>query len=172
MLLELFEKREDHWQSDTVTILEKMTHVLEGAFQHLEETGGISPHGTLVWDDVSLLGELVLIIGNVVYEPGTKIYTETGEEITVTEENAHHFDNFIRVGVPLELAQNGSVEDVKAFLVDISGENELDEMEGNQQNVHSINDHTDFNLSQLTEEQLEQLEMFSKTKENKNESDS
>jgi hypothetical protein len=112
---ELFEERSRHYYKTTDLILQSMPHVLEGVILALEE----DTSSNVVWEDAQLSPEddVIVLIGFIQLIPGEDLVLDTGKTISITEENAEAFRRILRVGIPLDLVENGSVEEITEYFI-------------------------------------------------------
>lgn len=157
-----FERRSEILKEETQKILDEIPNVIAGAVRFLN-LGAKIDESNMSWEEVALLddqeyfeGGTVLLVGVVSYEPGEKFTLPNGESVDVDEANADYFRRVIRIGVPYALAMNGTVEDVVEFL--FHSATELEEDLSQEQPMQP--EQTDFDLSELTDEQRHSLEMF------------
>ena len=109
----LFEKRNESYQKQTDNILQLMAHVLEGVIIALDEDAG----SEVTWEDVQMVpaDDVILLTGFIQLNPGESVTLDTGRTINVTEENMKDFRRILRVAVPIDIAENGTVDDVADF---------------------------------------------------------
>ena len=141
-----------------------MPHVLEG----ITVTLANEESSSLEWEDVQFMHEdgIVVITGNIQLAVGDAFKLDNGKQVTVTEENVDSFRRVIRVGIPLEIAQEGNVDDVIGFLDGKKQKNYLAGDELTEQPETTIGQApTDdpaqtvngFDLEGLTDDQIRQL---------------
>jgi len=130
---ELFEERSRLYYENTDLILQSMPHVLEGVLLALEEDAG----SNVVWEDAQLAPEddVIVLIGFIQLIPGENIVLDTGKTISITEDNAETFRRILRVGIPLDLVENGSVEEITEYFIQ--------RKEKNYENIEEIVDAID-----------------------------
>lgn len=147
-LKDLFNEREDNYADYTQKILLHMKKAVAGIHNVL---GNTADH--ITWKLVELVDdEYIALAGVVVWPLGHAITAPSGRQIFITEENQERFSRFVRVGLPLDLVENGSTDDVIEFLKD-----KLDIEEDSE----GLPDEEAFSAEDLTEDQKQQLRMFS-----------
>lgn len=158
---QLFKIRDEAFRAGTKSILEHMLPVLEGAIEFLKLQVE-AQNGNLSWEDVTLFdetdGPYVVVVGVVSYEAGDLATMPSGETVTVTDETAEYFHRLFRIGVPLELATSGTTEEVVYYLQSMEDESEaqlLKELED------IVSNEDEFNLDDLSDDQIEKMKMFS-----------
>jgi len=115
-LKNLFERRLTQYRHITDLILDSIPNVTEGVLQALSE----DESSTLEWEDVQFEPEeeLLTLIGAIRLDLGERIQLEDGRELHITEDNVEVFKRIIRVGIPFDLVENGSAEDIVNFFED------------------------------------------------------
>lgn len=165
-LKDLFEKRDETYSEQTEVIIEAIPHVLEGAKKFIQEREPTSNDPE--WKDISLMEEgdgYVILIGTLEYNVGDMLQLPTGDMVEVSEDTADYFKRMLRIGIPLDLAKKGTEDEVCQFLIKTAEENEQadDEeqalIEAIQQAQQTV-DEEEFDTESLTEEQKEQLRLF------------
>lgn len=168
----LFKQREEEYLEKTVQIFESMPNVIEAIIKFLDIEKEHS-EGRLVWEEVKLFDEVgeegfVIMVGSIKYELGEKYELPTGEVIEVNESNIDYLQRWIRVGIPLNIAVEGSYEDVVEFLeANSESGGSIDAASLNQQIVSeqqsTLDQYKDeeFDLDDLSDEQRESLRIFS-----------
>ena len=171
----LFLHRLHEYQQNTKTILKTMPNALEAIRQTLVD----EEYGTLQWEDIqySIEDGVIVLIGNVQLAVGDNIQLDDGRVVNVTEENVDTLRRLIRVALPIDMAVNGSVDDVLEYLVDKQHKNyvPIENEDGEPQTVddllqddvvqqyHSqvLKDEMEsvlgFDTEGLTDEQIEQI---------------
>ena len=170
-LKKLFDYRLDKYKQTTEKILQTIPNVMEGVLGALAE----DESSTLEWEDIQFEPDedLLILIGFIQLKIGERVKLESGREIHVTDENVEKFRRIVRVGIPLDLAENGSVEEVSKFfegkrqtnyttLDDIA--EDLDELEDidefeNLEDLHrqAVTSIIGFDTEDLTDEQIRQI---------------
>jgi hypothetical protein len=124
-LKDKFKKRLSAYRRHTKEIFGLLTNVTDAVSEFLDEE---TKH-FLQWKGVEREGKFVFIIGITAYPVGHKLYMNDGEIVEITEINKQALQRIIRVGIPLELAENGTLEEVKQFIKIKAEENSPEEEE-------------------------------------------
>jgi hypothetical protein len=174
-----FVKRYQEYQKNTQEILKMIPNVIIA----IEQTLVDEDYNTLQWEDAQFSTEdgVLVLIGNVKVEVGDDIRLDDGRVVKVTEENVGTLRRLVRVGIPLDLAKTGSVDDVLDYLSDkhhknytpLEGEPEtIDDLIPEEQVDEYYNkalkqeleEVLGFDTEGLTEDQVEQLLLFNKSR--------
>lgn len=173
MLRDLFDERDKQFENFTIKILSTMVHVLDGVITFLDLSNE-AQNSNLIWEDVILYhdsvieNDFVVLVGSVTYNIGDKLSLPNGEVIEVTEDNVDYFKRTIRVGVPYQLASEGTSDEVVEYLE--RAEQEAEKKEENLERFlqeHSSalsSSSTEFDLDDLTEKQRHSYQLFLRTK--------
>lgn len=150
-LPQLFEARDKAADKATRNIFD----AIPGAMEAINELTSLeeikSAGGDLVWDDLELIeDELIILVGVIVFPPGCEVITTEGDKVKVTESTAPYFRRLVRVGLPLSVATQPK-EEVVAYFKKVQ-ENEQKQLDLAHLD-ESLNKETEFDLSALTEEQ-------------------
>lgn len=166
--LSLLEERDNIYHEFTYSILEQLAPtVLVTAIEHLG-LEDMAATGQVMWQDVAVTDYILTLVALVKYPPGSTYTTESGEEIEVTETmDQEYFTRVIRISIPLELAINGTIEEVRDFL-EVTRAEAQDRQEQYYSTLDNLDEGmsteaTDFDLDELTEEQRQKLNMFYKS---------
>lgn len=157
-LQELIMLRDSFYHDATQQILYSLEHnVFAAAKQVLDED--TSEH--LEWVSVEMVPpEHILIVGVCTYPIGYHI--SDGElEITIDRENQEDFKRLIKLGMPIELADKGSVKELVEYMKEHT-DGSLP-LKNDQPKVAA----SDFSTEGLTPEQQEQLKHFSQHSKDK-----
>ena len=163
----LFEERDEQFAEITAEIFDRIPNVLEGVYTFLVQANEGYENGTVSWEDVFLLDNVLTLIGIVSYKPGTEFVLE-GKPVEVTEANSAYFQRIIRMGIPLNVAEEGTVEDILEFFSNIKVNFELTVNEDGVQEEDLIATvkEPEFDMSELTDEQRDALFMYYRGKMN------
>ncbi len=148
----LFTHRQQHFEKNTDAIFTVMLNVTNGIIEFLNLKNEIS-QGQLTWTNIinQEADGLVTIIGLIKYPPGSQFETAEGQTITVSEDTVDYFTRIMKFTLPFELANNGTFDDVVAFLTSLEadGQEQTDivELPGEALKL------ADFEYEELTEEQ-------------------
>ncbi len=188
----MFFERAENFSATTKEILSQMSGVLAAASALIEEKESFKNGGVLDWIDVTLAGAdmdeaLSVLVGVVSFTPGSEVELQNGDKVKVTPDTSQYFiPRMIRLGVPLNLA-GGTKEDVIAYLKKVESEQkeEHEQIESTIKDILSsdvdvgakipvnikkkqqdtLATAADFDLTQLTEDQRQQLVLLQRTTE-------
>ena len=155
----LFLHRLHEYQRNTSKILQAMPNALEAIKQTLVD----EEYGTMQWEDAqySIDDGVIILIGNVQLAVGDNIQLDDGRVVNITEENVDTLRRLIRVALPVDLAVNGSVEEVVEYLSDKQHRNyvPIENEDGEPQNVDDLlqDDLVEEYHSQIIKDQLENV---------------
>jgi hypothetical protein len=156
----LFVERFNVYKKNTMDIIGSMPHVTQAVRLTLVE----DEYATLEWEDVQYIpgDSIIVLIGNVKLTIGDDIQLDTGIVVQVTEENVNGLRRMVRIGIPVELALNGTVESVTEFLKGTASKNYTlldDNSEGTKDEVAQLYDQDYGAEIDLTDDQYEQLKL-------------
>jgi len=166
-LRQQFHQRDRTFSKHTKAILDALVDVTNGASEFIKSLpDSFYKHGTVVWEDVSLVKDYIMLVGVLRYENGTTFMFKN-EMIEITEANKEYWQRVMRVGVPLDIIESGTKEDIIQFLQSVYDAelNEVNELiKEIEEEFYSSDDESkeeeEFDLDQLSEEQRKQLQMF------------
>jgi len=169
-LKELFNKRDSVFEAATLEIFKKINTTLTCVTTFLNEIDPMVNAGKIVWEDSSLHedDDLITIVGMVEFTPGTSVEID-GETIEVTEETVEYLNRVIHMSLPYDLVEADNGQEITSFLQDIHAE----EMERNmlessddEDNIPTQQTGPDFDLTKLTEEQRQALDLYNAREKN------
>lgn len=136
-----FVNRYSNYQRNTMQIFKLIPNVLEGIHQALTS----SEYDNLKWEDIQYTSEdrVLILIGNVKLAVGDRMQLDSGKVVNITEENVDTLRRLVRVGIPLDLAESGSVDNVIDYISN-NTHRDYEELTDDPQNVDEL----------LTEEQV------------------
>lgn len=177
----LFVERAKTFTKDTAKILTNMEGALDGIHEYMGLKSAFEQGAKLEWREITLIENadtkqsVILMIGVLVYPPGSAVELQTGEKVEVSTNTTDYFTKLVRVGLPLSYAK-ASKEQIVAYLKEIDEQNEkvfeaekqlVAETLGGIRNDQAqapvvkhndtITTGEDFDLTQLTEEQRKNL---------------
>lgn len=146
-------ERDRLYKEGTATIIQSMETVIEGVLLAL----GDDAESGLTWEDAQFIPDekVIILIGVIKINEGESITIDTGETISITEDNANAFQRILRVGIPVDMVENGSVEEITEYFLQRKHKNYT--MEGNdtkESRPHSI---LGFDTTYLSKEQILQI---------------
>lgn len=156
-LRELFNQREFAYLTLSQDILDEIgPTVLDAALEMLNiEDEDVS------WEDVQLVDDVITLVAFVLYRPGDIAITEAKEKVLITEENMDIYKRIIRIGVPLNIAETGTKEDIITFLKNIQATknaNNSNEPDTKMLEAKMKLTYDGFDTSDLSDDQLSQLQ--------------
>lgn len=171
-LEELFQMRANEFQSTTREIISLMPGTLTAGEEFLE----LGENQDMEWQDAALTeneeyGPVILLAGVSTFKLGTKIETSQGT-VEVTEQNQKALCRVFRIGIPIDMAQRDSSEEVLAFMIrkKAEAEAELEQavaamtggapQEVQQKQIQVQANLQGFDLNALTDEQRKALELY------------
>ncbi len=145
----LFNHRRQLFERNTDAIFVRLTPATNGIVEYLNLKEEIK-QGQLTWTNVvnQEVEGLVTMIGLIKYPPGSEFETADGEMITVNEDMVEYFSRILKFTLPYKLLDEGTTEDVVAFLksLDVEGE----EKKVNKKEALTL---AEFEYDDLTDEQ-------------------
>jgi len=154
----LFFERDKFFSDKTLEIFKEIDTTLSAVTAFLSDIDDMVSQGTITWEDASYLEDLVVIIGVVQFDVG-KIITVGQAEIEITLENTEQFNRVVHMSVPVELVLENDPEEILEFLYRMGTDSEQETIE--MKAMGEYND-MEFDLSELSDEQRKQLEMYDK----------
>lgn len=170
-LKELFTQRDEAFKTSTDEILATLATAIEGITKFLDGRNEVRG-GNLSFEDVMLFSGMeeneegyVMLVGVISYAPGQTFTLPSGEVVAVTDFTADYFRRMLRIGIPYKLAVEGSMEDIVKFMEETAVQE--------QEMVDAVDasldeDRSEFDLSELTDEQKEALMLHMRSSGNKN----
>lgn len=156
----LFEVRANTFNRGTKKIFKAIAGALEAINERMDIAATNKIGGELEWDDITLVHDdtrgVLILIGVIVYKPGSELTLDNGDKIKVTEDTAPYFRRLVRAGIPLEIAHK-TKKQVLTFL------KKKDDEEKKQSEDPVVDKEADFDLSTLTEEQRKLLKQSGTT---------
>jgi len=154
----IFAERDKFFSDKTLEIFTEIDTTLAVVTTFLSDVDDMVSQGTIIWEDVSYMEELVVIIGVVQYDIG-KFITVGQAEMEITADNVEQFNRVVHMSIPYELVLGDDPEAILDFLYTMGTDAEQETIEAKAQSEYLD---AEFDLSDLTEEQRKQLEMFDK----------
>jgi hypothetical protein len=126
----------------------------------------------LQWKTVAIDDTTVWLGGQLIFEVGETIVDDNGKDIEVTPDVQDYMNKMIRVGVPIELAEGGNVQDIVDYLKRVEMENQeaiekmvtpVPEYKTENLAIDTVHDLAgEFRSAGLTKAQIESMIMFAK----------
>ena len=102
---------------------------------------------------------MIVVIGMIQYELGANA-AFGATQITVTKDNIHELEHMIHMAVPSKLVEEDNEEEITKYLQSLGGIN-VDSETSFIPLPSSVLSEQDFDLTELTDEQLEKLKLSS-----------
>mgnify|MGYP001817483573 CR=1 FL=1 len=163
---ELFVKREDVYADFTNALKAELSTATSAAGSLVGE----ALQEQLVWENVLLIDDTVVITGQVKFPVGHIITSEDGDDIEVTPEMQQHLNQAIRVGLPLELAETGSYEEIVDYLDNTGHQSHKAPIEYEAENpaIETVADIAgEFRSAGLSKEQISNMIVFAEQSKGK-----
>lgn len=161
-LKELFEVRDATFEQQTHEIFNKIHTTLVCVTEFLNEIDPLFAQGIITWEDANLVDDMVVVVGILSYELGSKINVED-DIIEITKDNFEYFQRIVNMSLPYNLVESGNAKDIREFLHMIhSNENDEDIISETKEQFKF--EENDFDLSKLTEEQRKTYMLYSNNK--------
>jgi len=158
-LIDIISKRDKLFMDSTIEIFIRIELSIDCVEEFLSYTEPMFAAGEFSWNDVFLEEGFVTILGTVSFDED--IVVETGEGIVnITEDNAEYFARVVRMVLPYELVTNGTREEIMNFLEQLQNTG----MGDDYTEIIKSAPETEFNITELTEEQQESLSLYNKNK--------
>lgn len=154
----LFKVRDEHFTEHTTKILIEIVNTLECVTTYLVDIDDYAAQGNIIWEDISIMEDILVMMGTVEYSIGSTIVFGD-EKIVVTDENCESLQQLVHMSVPLALVQENDKAKIIHYLETTAEDmgSDLDEI------MVQINTPppptSDFDLSELSEEQLASLKL-------------
>lgn len=163
----IFAKRVEVYEKFTAALLEELETVTTAGASLL--SADLAKR--LVWKAVNLVDSTVTIVGIIEFPIGEKIIAESGLELEVTEEMQQLLNQVVRVSVPLEMAENATVEDIVAYLKALEAEHVKQSILINESTNTSHDTVADlageFRTTGLTKEQITSMILYAEQSKGK-----
>lgn len=156
-LQKMLKARDSAFEEKTLEIFKLINTTLVCVTTFLSDIDPLCDAGTFTWEDANIVDDLLVVMGSVDYTPGTTFESD-GNEITITEENLEYFRRVVHMNVPLELATTNDEDAIMEFLYTMHEEKSAEEFSETIDKF--IPSATEFDLTQLTDEQLQSLKFY------------
>lgn len=153
----LYKKRDERYNKENQKLLEMIDVTLAATIAYFEKINPTIMDGAISWEDTSLMDDMIVIMGMLSYELG-KILDIGGVRIEVTEENLEQLQHMVHMAIPIELVEAADAEKITEYLqsMEAEGEIDIDAIE-----ISAPTPEHEFDLSELSEEQRENLKLMS-----------
>ncbi len=150
-LEKLFDERDSVFEGKTSKIFQMVHTCIITITKFFKDINTDTNQGTLEWEEINIMDDLVTIVGVVLYDIGSTIIVED-RETTITEENIDYFQKVIHMTLPLDVILLEE-EQISKFLYDMYEQETLDTVTESL----DLNNSFDFDLSQLSDKQKQAL---------------
>ena len=150
----------------TTAIMQELELTIEAVIQVI----GAQLEPRLQWKTVAIDDTTVWLGGQLMFDVGEVIVDDNGEDVEITPEIQEYMNKAIRVGVPIELAEGGNVQEIVDYLkrVEIENRKAVEKMvppvpEYKTENIAIDTVHDlagEFRSAGLTQEQIESMIIF------------
>ena len=154
----LFKARDEKFTQETLEIFKLIHTTLGCVTAYLSDIDEAVQQGIITWEDTSIVDDSVVVIGMVEYEPGETI-TLFGKDFKITEENIEEFQRIVHMSVPIDLVEEANEEKIMNYLYDIGEDKDINEFSNVISPPAAAKLDEEFDLSELTEEQIASLKM-------------
>jgi len=114
-LQEIYQKRETLYHDLTAALLAELSVAIEAATSLVDN----DVVNQLKWKNVALLDDKVYVTGEVEFPLGHILTTSDGAEVTVDPELQAQLRRVVRIGIPLELAETGTFDQIVDYLKEL-----------------------------------------------------
>jgi hypothetical protein len=159
--MQLFTRRDEVFDEFTDAILEELNEAKMAAAEMI----GVDFKDRIKWSAVAVVDANTLVMaGEVQFEVGETIQDEEGLEITVTEEMLPALTRVVRIGVPFDMAETGTKQEIldylKTFKETQKGES-IEAIEGENTGIDTVADLAgEFRSAGLSQEQIASMLIF------------
>lgn len=162
----IIEKREEVYNEFTDAILGELHHVTNAATLLLPED--LQPR--LVWKNVTLVDDTLIVSGMLEFPIGEKIVTDDEIEVEVTAEMQSLLNRVVRVGVPMDMVENSTTQQIIEYLTRL--EDEANQQVFINESLNTSNETVDdmagdFHSAGLTQEQIISMITFAEQSKGK-----
>jgi len=156
-LQKMLKARNSAFEEKTLEIFKLINTTLVCVTTFLSDIDPLCGAGTFTWEDANIVDDLLVVMGSVDYAPGTTFESD-GNEITITEENLEYFQRVVHMNIPLELATTNDEDAIMDFLYTMHEEKSMEEFSETIDNSNPVA--TEFDLTQLSDKQLQSLKFY------------
>lgn len=151
-LKKLYNIRDEIFSEKTYEIFEQIDSTLACVTLFLTDTDDIVAQGIIAWEDTSLIGDFIYVMGTVQYNIGD-VLTINEKNVEITLDNINEYERVVHMSIPYELVIEGDKDNIIEFLYTADAEVIMppDFM------VDTPTTPADFDLSELSPAQLKAL---------------
>jgi hypothetical protein len=153
----LFEVRDEQYSKETTKIFKLINNTVTCVTAYLCDMDERVAQGIVKWEDVSIIEDMLVVIGSVNYEVGTTI-TLDGKEYQIREDNIDEFQSVAHMSIPLDMAIDDDEDEIMAYLYDIGMDSNIEDFTS-VLTPHHDSIESEFDLSELSEEQIQALKL-------------
>jgi len=157
-LEKIFEARDVAFEKQTYKIFDIIHTTLVCVTTFLRNIDPVFAAGTIMWEDVNLVDDGIVIIGMVDYTEGTEMEVDNNT-IIVTKDNIEYFRRIVHMSLPIDLVYEDSEDVIMEFLYNMHSQDNISTF--SEPLEVEINNNTDFDLTKLTEQQRQSLMLHS-----------
>ena len=154
----LFRARDEKFLEETLKIFNLIKTTLGCVTAYLSDVDEAVQQGIVTWEDTSIVDDSVVVIGMVDYEPGETI-TLYGTEFKITEENIDEYQRVVHMSVPVDLVEEGNEQNIMNYLYNLGSGKSIEEFSNVIAPPAATKLEDEFDLSELSEEQIASLKM-------------
>ncbi len=151
---ELFVARDKAINKATQNIFAAMPQALEAINELMGVAEIKKSGGELIWDEVEFFEEeqMIVMVGVIVFHAGCEVTTANGDKVKVTKDTEPYFRRLVRGAFPLSIASQ-SKDEVLAYFTKVQEDLEKQRAVDDLDRITEME--TEFDLSTLTEDQLQ-----------------
>jgi len=158
-LKKLYNVRDEIFADKTYEIFKHIDNTLACVTLYLTDIDDMVAQGIIAWEDTTLVEDLVVVIGTVQYNVG-EFLTIDNKEIEITKDNKEKYEQVVHMSIPYDLVIEDDKDNIIEFLYTVGSESELTHI------GIPIETNNDFDLTELSEEQLTALQTNQSTRDN------
>jgi hypothetical protein len=155
-MVKLFQTRITEYTNITNVLIEEFEVIRIGALEYLKRNNMMKiATGNLIWREVEYTPNdgMVVLSGEIKYDIGTTLQSDTGENMVVTEDTQQYFYHPLYIKIPITLVGEPK-ENIIAFFETLAAQKQK-ELENQQVNQYN----EEFDISTLTDEQKQSLNL-------------
>lgn len=153
----IYKKRDKRYTKENRKLLELIDTTLKCVTAYLTKINPAILQGIISWEDTSLMDDMVIVMGMLSYEVG-KTIDIGGTKIVVTEDNVNELQHMVHMAVPIDLVEEANSEKITEYLQNLDADYDV-EADTTIIELPASAPEQEFDLSELSEEQLENLRL-------------
>lgn len=155
----LYKKRDKRYTKENRKLLELIDTTLKCVTAYFVKINPAIFQGIISWEDTSVMDDMVIVMGMLSYELGKTI--DIGNtKIVVTEDNVNELQHMVHMAVPIDLVEEADSEKITKYLQSLDGDYDIEADSAIIELPTPVHEN-EFDLSELSEEQLENLKLSS-----------